>query len=102
MATRKKEETFEGHKRSEIMNAVESNDIQNSLVGLEYYDSVRAPRMPPTEQAYVTREMLDKLMSALQCPICLSLMKDAVYVKFCMHRYCKECITKLYSKTYLQ
>lgn len=36
-----------------------------------------------------------KVKNALTCPVCLDIYKDPVYIKKCLHRFCRVCIEKV-------
>lgn len=36
-----------------------------------------------------------KIKNVLTCPVCLDIYKDPVYIKKCLHRFCRVCIEKV-------
>lgn len=41
------------------------------------------------------KSTFEKIKQLLSCPICLEIFKEPVFVKECMHRFCKGCIEKI-------
>ncbi|CDW59447.1 zf-C3HC4 domain containing protein [Trichuris trichiura] len=58
------------------------------------YDFVRQPRVPNfADNEYVT--IIPRAFNAeLTCPICLDVLKNTMRSKECLHRFCKDCITR--------
>ncbi|CAD8188564.1 unnamed protein product [Paramecium octaurelia] len=60
----------------------------NNLIGIFKVRALIDSDKEPTDHQVV------KIFDELQCPICLSLFEQPVYIKDCSHRFCKECIEK--------
>ncbi|CAD8107772.1 unnamed protein product [Paramecium sonneborni] len=60
----------------------------NNLIGIFKVRKLIDSDKQPTDPQIV------KIKEDLQCPICLSLFEQPVYIKDCSHRYCKKCIEK--------
>ncbi|KAH6945311.1 hypothetical protein HPB50_007865 [Hyalomma asiaticum] len=58
---------------------------------LSEYEGQRTPHPLITDDTGVTLEE-DAIFHCLMCPICLNLMRNAVAITVCLHRFCEECI----------
>ena len=69
-----------------------SETIEKNLQGVLILFPFRAIEK---SEDFITNETFDKVKNALTCPICLEIFKDPVFVKDCMHRFCKQCIERV-------
>jgi len=60
---------------------------------LTFFEMHRKPRKLITEKDAIIRLPL-KVLSDLNCPICLGFIKNTSIVMECLHRFCGECIQK--------
>lgn len=37
----------------------------------------------------------ERIKQLLKCPVCLEIFTEPVYIKECMHRFCKQCIERI-------
>lgn len=42
----------------------------------------------------ISKKDFENFVEVLKCPICLDVIKDAMTVKICLHKFCAECIEK--------
>ena len=62
---------------------------------------IRKPRLADeSAEAIILPQAFEKLKTALECPICRCIMRDPVYVKYCLHKYCSECLMRYYKESY--
>jgi E3 ubiquitin-protein ligase RNF1/2 len=46
-------------------------------------------RKPVNDEQKVDDITFDRIKQLMKCPVCLEIFKDPVYIKECMHRFCK-------------
>ncbi|KAF0700701.1 Aste57867_8755 [Aphanomyces stellatus] len=56
---------------------------------LTLYDIFRRPRPPVDVPLHVPPALLQ---AELQCPVCLGVIREAVVIKACLHRFCDKCL----------
>lgn len=82
-------------------NNYDDNDSENSELSeseernLENIISIFPKREIRRENEQADRLTFERIKQLLSCPICLEIFKDPVFVKECMHRFCKGCIEKI-------
>ncbi len=47
------------------------------------------------ETEFIEDDTFEKVKSLLTCPICLEIFNEPVFVKKCLHRFCKTCIERV-------
>ncbi|KAK1928765.1 E3 ubiquitin-protein ligase RING2-A [Phytophthora citrophthora] len=63
------------------------------------FDIYRQPRAPVTDPNATKTLPVRQLNDNLTCPICLGIIKEAMVVMECLHRFCGECITTAIRQT---
>lgn len=65
-----------------------------AFLNLKPYDFERLPRAPLVTDDRTIQVPYKALNSELQCPVCMSIIREACVVRECLHRFCRECIHK--------
>ncbi|KAL3660243.1 hypothetical protein V7S43_014773 [Phytophthora oleae] len=63
------------------------------------FDIYRQPRAPVTDPNATKTLPVRQLNDNLTCPICLGIIKEAMVVMECLHRFCGECISTAIRQT---
>jgi len=89
-----KDKNLIGQSNSEIIQKSEE-------IGISPYDFMRNPRNFDNKiDSNISKMTYTKVLKDLKCPICLCLLDNPIYIKSCLHRFCKNCIMKIYSSSY--
>jgi E3 ubiquitin-protein ligase RNF1/2 len=83
-------------KRQEKENDSEDSELsETEEKNLENILSIFPNREKYSKDDSVDNKTFEKVKGILTCPICLELYKDPVFVRECMHRFCRFCIEKI-------
>ena len=52
-------------------------------------------RKPKNDNHVVDEKTFERVKNLLKCPVCLDIYKDPVFIKECMHRFCRQCIERI-------
>eukprot|EP00644_Phytophthora_capsici_P008569 jgi/Phyca11/566145/estExt2_Genewise1.C_PHYCAscaffold_200202 len=63
------------------------------------FDIYRQPRAPVTDPNATKTLPVRQLNDNLTCPICLGIVKEAMVVMECLHRFCRKCISDAIRQT---
>jgi len=77
------------------LDSDESELSENEEKNLENILSIFPLREKYPFDDNIDNKTFEKVKNVLTCPICLDLYREPVYVRECMHRFCRNCIEKI-------
>jgi len=83
-----KTKSAEQDSEDEELSENEERNLENILVLFPYRSIKEA-------QGEVDDLTFEKVKNLLKCPVCLEIYSDPVYIKECMHRFCRQCIERI-------
>ncbi|ETV90984.1 hypothetical protein H310_14321 [Aphanomyces invadans] len=85
-------EEYDRHVRQLVHRRMNPNSLYDEVTlidGLTLYDIFRQPRRQATAALTISPTLVH---AEMQCPICLGIIRDAVVIKTCLHRFCDKCL----------
>jgi E3 ubiquitin-protein ligase RNF1/2 len=88
MSQVEKTKSTDQESEDEELSENEERNLENILVLFPYRTASEA-------KDQVDDVTFDKVKNLLKCPVCLEIYREPVYIKECMHRFCKTCIERI-------
>jgi E3 ubiquitin-protein ligase RNF1/2 len=80
--------TYESGSDSEDLSEREERNLDSILV-------LFSQRETKEDNGPIDDDTFKKVKTLMTCPVCLEIYKDPVFVKKCLHRFCRSCIERV-------
>jgi len=70
-----------------------SENVERNLESILVLFQKRKPK--PSSNDKIEESTFERVKNLLKCPVCLEIYREPVYIKECMHRFCRQCIERI-------
>jgi E3 ubiquitin-protein ligase RNF1/2 len=88
MSTTEKIKPADQESEDEELSENEEKNLESILV-------LFPKRKPKSDNRTIDEKTFEKVKNLLKCPVCLDIYRDPVFIKECMHRFCRQCIERI-------
>jgi E3 ubiquitin-protein ligase RNF1/2 len=85
-------------KRYQSLDLNESDEEELSEKEEEHLEEILVlfpAREIKEETEFIDDDTFEKVKNLITCPICLEIFNEPVFVKKCLHRFCRTCIERV-------